>query len=333
MVRIRPTAAIAPPMYSGSSPRSRMPSVRRTNEAIATMSPTTTAMAPHRESGCHVGSGATSNRTSTSPDRAARSSRILMSRARRRSTDWRRTDSGMRRWMGLAQAVELGGDLGGLPEPLEPFPGRRALGLEALGLAGLLEHAPSLGQGGLRVGAPLPCRRQAVAIALQLREGQLPLLDRRSGGGDGPLSDLEAAGVLVALGGQVVEGLLEALPGPAGPTVGAADARLKSITQGGLVTREVAQLVVPDRGGRTEEGLGRDARQFGQHLVGEGRVGDRLALVDEGDRALGAGERLLERSPSPCRPPRPVRSRSRPTAGCPVRRPTAAGRRGRRRRS
>ena len=56
--------------------------------------------------------------------------------------------------------------------------------------------------------------------------------------------------------------------------------------------------------------LGRDAGQLGQHLVGEGRVGDRLAVVVEADRALAAGERLLDRAGLARRPRRPARTRS-----------------------
>ena len=61
-----------------------------------------------------------------------------------------------------------------------------------------------------------------------------------------------------------------------------------------LVPREVAQLVVANGGGRPEERFGGDAGQLGEDLVGERRVGDRLAVVVQRDRALLAGERLLE---------------------------------------
>jgi hypothetical protein len=54
--------------------------------------------------------------------------------------------------------------------------------------------------------------------------------------------------------------------------------------------------VVPDRGGRAEEGLGRDPGQLGERLVGERRVGDDLTLVLEPDRAALALERLLDRA-------------------------------------
>src|SRR4029079_15824995 len=47
-------------------------------------------------------------------------------------------------------------------------------------------------------------------------------------------------------------------------------------------------------GGRPEEAFGRDAGQLGQHLVGEGRVRDRLPVVVEPDRALATGEGLLD---------------------------------------
>ena len=47
-----------------------------------------------RDSGCQTAAGATSNWTSTSPDRAALSSRIRRSIVRSRSTVLRRTGSG-----------------------------------------------------------------------------------------------------------------------------------------------------------------------------------------------------------------------------------------------
>ena len=256
-----------------------------------------------------------------------------MSRARSRSTDWRRTDSGCGDgwvWLRPSSSVATSAawrNRSNRSRAVVRSASRRSAWRAFSSMLRRSARAASESARRSRADDRLSRSRSSCA------EGQLALLDRRSGGGDGPLGDLESAGVLVALGGQVVERLLEALPGPAGPAVGAADARLEAIAQGGLVAREVAQLVVPDRGGRSEEGLGRDAGQLGQDLVGEGRVGDRLALVDEGDRALRAGERLLERAASPCRPPRPARSRSRPTAGCRARRPTVAGRRGRRPRS
>jgi len=49
-----------------------------------------------------------------------------------------------------------------------------------------------------------------------------------------------------------------------------------------------------DRRGRPEEALGRDPSQLRHHLVGERRIGDRLAFVVEADRPLRARERLLE---------------------------------------
>ena len=49
-----------------------------------------------------------------------------------------------------------------------------------------------------------------------------------------------------------------------------------------------------DGRGRAEETLGRDAGELGHDLVGERRIGDRLAVVVEADRALGAGVGLLE---------------------------------------
>ena len=98
------------------------------------------------------------------------------------------------------------------------------------------------------------------------------------------LRDLEPAGVLVALGGQVVDAPARALLGPPGAAVGAADAGLEPVAQRGLVAGQVAQLVMADGRRAAEERLGRDAGQLGQDLVGQGRVGDGLAVVLEVDR-------------------------------------------------
>ena len=137
---------------------------------------------------------------------------------------------------------------------------------------------------------------QRVAVALELGEGELALLERRLRLLDGLLGDLEPARVPVAARVQVVERPVELLARPAGAAVGAADRGLEPVAQRALVARQVAQLEMADRGGRAEEALGRDAGQLGHDLVGEGRVGDRLAVVVEADRALRAGERLLERA-------------------------------------
>ncbi len=58
-------------------------------------SPMTTSAMASRDSGCQVGSGATLKSTLTSPDSAARSSRMRPSRVRSRSTVPRRTGNGV----------------------------------------------------------------------------------------------------------------------------------------------------------------------------------------------------------------------------------------------
>ena len=68
----------------------------------------------------------------------------------------------------------------------------------------------ALGEGRLGLGPALAGARQRVAVALELGQRELALLERRLGLGDGGLGDLEAAGVLVALGVQVVERLARA---------------------------------------------------------------------------------------------------------------------------
>ena len=172
---------------------------------------------------------------------------------------------------------------------------RRSLGHDPFGLTGLLEEAATFREGGIGVGAALSGGRHRVAVALQLGQGELALLEAGAGLLDGRLGDLEAAGVLVALGRQLVERPLELLLGAAGAAVGAADRRLEPVAKGTLVTRQIAQLMVMDRGRRPEESLGREPGQLGHDLVGERRVDDRLAVVDELDGALRARERLFER--------------------------------------
>ena len=102
---------------------------------------------------------------------------------------------------------------------------------------------------------------------------------------------------------------LELALGPARAPVGAADGGLQAVAEGRLVACEIGQLVVADGRGRAEERLGRDAGQLGDDLVGERRVGDRLPVVAQVDRALRAAERLLERAGLARRRPRPARTR------------------------
>ena len=170
------------------------------------------------------------------------------------------------------------------------------LGGQALGLARLLEHAPTLGEDRLRLGSTVAGGGHRVAIAFELGEGVLPLLERRLRLLDGLLGDLELSRIPVTARVQVVEGPIQLLAGAARAAVGAADRGLEAIAQRSLVTRQVAQLEMADRGGRAEEALGRDPGQLGHHLVGQVRIGDRLAVIVEADRPLRAGEGLLERA-------------------------------------
>ncbi len=126
----------------------------------------TTSATDTRDSGRQVGSGATSNSTSTSPDSAARSSRI------RPSSDAQALDRGAHdrqrvgRRMGRGQRLDLGGDVDRLAVALVALGRGVALGDDPLGLARLVEHAPPFGQGGLGLGPPLargrPARRGRV---------------------------------------------------------------------------------------------------------------------------------------------------------------------------
>ena len=135
-----------------------------------------------------------------------------------------------------------------------------------------------------------------VTVAFELGERQLALVECRLSLRDRLLGDLEPARVPVAAGAQVMERPVELLARAARSAVGAADRGLEAIAQRAVVARQVAQLEMVDRRCRAEEALGRDAGQLGHDLVGEGRVGDRLAVVVEPDGALRAGERLLERA-------------------------------------
>ena len=201
----------------------------------------------------------------------------------------------IRRRVGSGQMGDRGSDLDRFAVPLESLARALPFGHQPLGLAGLLEEAPPLDECGVRVGPTFAGARQGVAVALQLGECQLTGLDGRGRRRDGALGDLEASGVLVALGRQLVERAVELLLRASRAAVRAADGRLQPVAQCGLVAGEIAQLVVAHRGCRAEERLGRDARELGHDLVGERRVGHRLAVVLELDRALLAREGLLER--------------------------------------
>ena len=255
----------------------------------------TTSATETRDSGRQVGSGATSNWTVDLARQRARSSRIRPSSARSRSTAARTTGSGFGDGWLDGERLELGDDLDRLAVALVALHGGVALGDDPLGLAGLLEQAPALGQGGLRVGPPVArgrtaCRGRARAGRGRARPGRAPACACSTASS----ATLRRPGLRSPRVVSSWSALSSFLRGPAGAAVGAADRRLEPIAQGALVARQVAQLEMVDRRGRAEEALGRDAGQLGHDLVGERRVRDRLAVVVEPDRALRAGERLLE---------------------------------------
>ena len=229
-----------------------------------------------RDSGRQVGSGGTSNGTATSPDSAA----LQLPDLRVEGTQ---PDDELLEHAAAGSAT--GGCRGARPAPRTTVTAWRKrsnrswavgpLGGQALGLAGLLEHRPPLGEvasiSARRSRAPDSVSRSRSSWAerqLALLDGQPRLLDRL-------LGDLQPAGVLGALGVQVVERPLELPLGPRRAPVGAADRGLEPVAEGRLVAVEVGQLVVADRRRRAEERLGRDAGQLGEGLVGERRIRDR----------------------------------------------------------
>ena len=217
-------------------------------------------------------------------------------------------DRGGRR-VGVGELLDLDVDVDRLAIALVALGRRVALGGHPFGLAGLLEQAASFGQRRLRVGSPIASTGQRVAVALELGEGKLPLIERRVRLLDRLFGQLEPAGVPVAAGVELVERLVELLARAARATVGAADRGLEPIAQRALIARQVAQLEVVDGRGRPEETLGRHPGQLGHDLVRHRRIRDRLALVVEPDGATCPGEGLLEACRDAGRPPRPARSR------------------------
>ncbi len=200
------------------------------------------------------------------------------------------------RRMGGGQRLDLDVDLDRLLVALVALGGGVALGGDPFGLARLVEHAPSLGEDPVGLGPAIARGGHRVAIPFELGQRELALLERHLRLLDGLFGDLELARVAVTAGVQVVERPVELPACPARAAVGAADRGLETVAQRALVARQVAQLEMADRGSRPEEALGRDPGQFGHDLVGEVRVGDRLALVVEADGPLVPGEGLLERA-------------------------------------
>ena len=219
--------------------------------------------------------------------------------SRRRSTRPRGPAAGCGDGWLLARR-HLGGDLDRLAVALVALGGGVAFRGDALGLAGLLEQC----SGARPARSP---RRPAGRARSRARRGRAPAgrapsrPGRRAAGRcstacSATLSRPGFRSPRVLRSWSALSSFLRARLVPA---VGAADRGLETVAQGALVARQVAELEVVDRRGRAEEALGRDAGQLGHHLVGEGRIGDRLALVLEQDRALRAGERLLERADLP----------------------------------
>ena len=236
--------------------------------------------------------------TSISPARAAFSSRIRrVEGAQSLDAGHERRGSGWATDGVLARTCDLGGDVDRLA--CSARSARSAASRSAARRSAWRAFSSMLRRSARTASASVR-RSRALDSASRSRSSWasavLALVERRLRLLDGLLGDLEPAGVPVAARAQVVERLVQLLAGAAGAAVGAADRRLEAIPQRALVARQVAQLEVVDRRGRAEEALGRDPGQLGHHLVGEGRVGDRLALVLEADRPLRAGERLLERA-------------------------------------
>ena len=198
--------------------------------------------------------------------------------------------------MGRLQTGELLGYGHRLPIALEALLAADSLGGQSLGLAGLLEKRPPLGERPFDLGPPLTCAGEGVAVPLELSQRQLALLDGQPRLLDRVLGVFEAARILGTLRVELIDRPFELVAGARRATIGAADRCLETVAQCRLVAIEVGELVVADRRRRAEERLARDAGHLGQRLVGEGRVGDRRSVDLEADRALRPAELLLERA-------------------------------------
>ena len=293
--RTKPIAATTPPAPWMATPRSAIPRVFAANEPAAITRPRTTRAIDQRDSGCQVAAGVTSNWTSTSPESSLELPDSLVHGAKPidRPANNRQ---GMGRRVRRGETVDFRADVHSLSITLVALARRRALRTDPFSLTGLFHEVPMLRQCGLGIGPAVSGCRERIAIQLELGQGQRALLQGDPCLAHGLVGDLEPSGVALALGHQVVQGTVELAARPTRAAIGAADRRLQSIAQGPFVAGQVADLEMTDRGGRTEEGLGRDTGQLRQHLVGQGRVGDRLAVVVEAHRPLAAGERLLDRA-------------------------------------
>ena len=291
MTPIPPTTA---PIRLGTEPGSMTPT-RPTPIEPATMStPMIVSATPQRESGRQLGLGLDlEGHRDLTGQRRPELECLQVQGAQ--ALDARPDD---RQWvrgrMCRSQAGQLLVDLDRLPEPLVAILCGVTLAGQALGLACLLEHAPPLGEDGLGLRSSFQRARQRIAVAGELGQRQISLFEGLARLGRFGFGDLQAARVLLALGREVVERPLQLPFRTARATVATADRRLEPVAEGTLVMPEIGKLVMTHRGGRAEERLGGDARQLGQDLVGEGRVGDGLAVVVEADRAARPGKGLLE---------------------------------------
>ena len=268
--------------------------------------PIRTARSPQRESGRQVGSGATSNVHRRSRLRARpRSSRIRVSSdaqtldclADRPATGSARGGSGRAR-RARSRPRPLRGSA--RTAPGRPFAPPRAARPDGPSRAWLRRSARPLSASVRRSRAPDSVSRSRSSWArCELALSRPP----RTAEATVALRDLEPARVLVALRRQLVKiarsSFFLARPGTA---IRAADAGLEPVAQRRLVAGEIAQLVMADGRGRAEERLGRDARELGEDLVGERRVGD-AADRRTRDRRCPSGPRThFSRVPVAVRP-------------------------------
>ena len=178
------------------------------------MRPTATRPRAIRDNGRQVGSGGTSNETSTSPESAARSSRIRAVELAQPADDLVEHGQRVRRGVRRVELGELLGHLDGGAVPLEALLGGDPLRRQALGLAGLLEHRAALDEVGFGRRPALLGARQRVAVTLELGQRELALLDEPALALDVVLGDLEPPGVLRALRLELEDALLEAVASP-----------------------------------------------------------------------------------------------------------------------
>ena len=245
--------------------------------APATISPTTTSTIAIRDSGRHVGAGGTSNETSTSPASSAVSSRIVASRRRSRSTTCSRTGNGLGEGCDACSPASSS-------ETATAWRyrsnrscelARSAVSRSAWRAFSSIDRPSAETAPRSRSAARGP--RQRVAIALELGEGRLALVDAAVRRLDRLLGDLEPAGVLRAPRVQVVERPLELLLGArrcprSAPLI---DAWRRSRSAASSRDRDRSSSWWRTDAVERKNASRRDAGQLGERLVGEGRIGDR----------------------------------------------------------